>query len=414
VLVKGVWETVPIYLVASDTVVDVDAPLGDRNFDIRDQFLSAAPIVMYVKWAFGTLCWHTDTTDACLVIDDPLLKPTYGFLNYKALLANMERHNFTTNVAFIPWNWRRCDDAVVGLLKSRSERYSVSIHGCDHTGGEFGTTDLEKLTWKSRQAVDRMMRMETELGIPHDRIMVFPQGVFSGASMAALKSMQYLAAVNTEVVSHDGSQSSIVVSDVWDVAVMRYECFPLFTRRYPSQGIENFAFDILLGKPCIVVGHHDICRNEQADLIGFVQQLNALSCHLSWRSLGEVVRRSHRKKELAAGVVEVEMYGNELYLENKSSHPKSFRIVKRESNETVIQEVCADSHSIPWQFSEGHISFQQTLRAGESARLCVVLKEDAAQTECHEDFPYKLKVMLRRHLSEMRDNYVAVWRARLS
>lgn len=409
VFLKGICEAVPIFLSASDTVVDVDAPLGDRNFDIREEFLSAAPIVMYVKWAFGNMCWHTDDIDACLVIDDPLLRPTYGFLNYQELLAHMERHNFTTNVAFIPWNWRRCDDAVVGLFKSRSERYSVSIHGCDHTGGEFGTTDLGKLTWKSRQAIDRMTRMEAELGLHHDRIMVFPQGVFSSASMIALKNTQYLAAVNTEVVSHDGAQLSIAISDVWDVAVMRYACFPLFTRRYPSQGIENFAFDILLGKPCIVVGHHDICRNEQADLIGFVQQLNALNCRLSWRSLGEVVKRSHRKKERATGIIDVEMYGSELQLENRSSHQRSFHIGRRESDETAVKEVWANSQPTFWEFVEGYVRCETTLGAGERVVMRIVFHEDGAKTVYQEDATYKLKVRLRRYLSEMRDNYVAVW-----
>lgn len=410
VFLKGVYDTVPIFLLASDTVVDVDAPLGDRNFDIRDSFLSAAPIVMYVKWAFGTMCWHIDETEACVVIDDPLLRPTYGFLNYHSLLSVMDRHNFTTNVAFIPWNWRRCENSVVELFRNRSERYSISIHGCDHTGGEFGTQNVGTLAWKSRQAVDRMTRMDAAWGLTHDRVMVFPQGVFSSASMTALKKARYLAAVNTEVFPHGAPQVPIAVSDVWDVAVMRYESFPLFTRRYPSQGVENFAFDILLGKPCIVVGHHDICRNGQAPLIEIVQQLNALNCRLSWRSLGDVVRRSYRKKERAAGIVDVEMYGSELHLKNRSSHPQSYCIAKRESDETAIKEVCADSRPIAWEFSNGQLTFEQRLNPGESAFVSLVGHEDGAQMEYQEEVMYKLKVMLRRHLSEMRDKYVAVWR----
>lgn len=409
VFLKGVYDTVPIFLVASDTVVDVDAPLGDRNFDIRERFLSAAPIVMYVKWAFGTMCWHADETEACVVIDDPLLRPTYGFLNYHSLLSVMDRHNFTTNVAFIPWNWRRCENSVVDLFRNRSERYSISIHGCDHTGGEFGTQNVGTLAWKSRQAVDRMTRMDAAWGLTHDRVMVFPQGAFSGVSMIALKKARYLAAVNTEVFTYEASQSTIAVSDVWDVAVMRYECFPLFTRRYPSQGIENFAFDILLGKPCIVVGHHDICRNDQAPLIEIVQQLNALNCRLSWRSLGDVVRRSYRKKERAVGIVDIEMYGSELYLTNRSSQTQSYRIVKRESDETAIKEVCADSRSIAWECSSGQLTFKKTLKPGESTLVSLVWHEDSARAEYQEEITYKLKVMLRRHLSEMRDNYVAVW-----
>ena len=42
---------------------------------------------------------------------------------------------------------------------------------------------------------------------------------------------------------------------------MRYSSFPIFTRRYPWEGIENFAFDILLGKPALIVIHHDYCSD---------------------------------------------------------------------------------------------------------------------------------------------------------
>ncbi|HMS82083.1 MAG TPA: hypothetical protein PKD12_00350 [Nitrospira sp.] len=408
---KGVYETVPIFLLASTTVVDIDAPLNERNFDIREHLLSAAPIVMFVKWAFGRMAWHTEDTNACLVIDDPLLRPTYGFVNYRSLLALMERYNFTTNVAFIPWNWRRCDRSVVDLFRSHSERYSVSIHGCDHTGGEFGIKNMGRLAWKSHQAVDRMMRMEAEVGLPHDRIMVFPQGVFSGPSMAALKQARYLAAVNTEVMNHDVPQFPITISDVWDIAVMRYECFPLFTRRYPAQGIENFAFDILLGKPCIVVSHHDICRDDQAQLIAIVQQLNALNCRLAWRGLGEVVRRSCRKRELSAGRVEVEMYGSELQLNNTFGQHTEFRITRRETDKTVIREVHVDGHPIPWEFADEHVRFATELGAGQSASIRIVVSEYGVEATHQDNMAYRLKVMVRRYLSEMRDNYVAVWTA---
>jgi len=243
---KADYRLVPIFVLAGQNIVDLDAELVSRNFDIRRYFLSATPIVMYVKWAFADICWNTPENNACLIIDDPPLRPQYGFLNYQRLLDLMERHNFTTNIAFIPWNWRRSDPTVVGMFKTHPERYSLSIHGCDHTGGEFGTSQFDKLAWKSRQALDRMTCHQKKTGIHYDRIMIFPQGVFSGPSLAALKQASFTAAVNTEVLSSDVPRVPITISDVWDVAVMKYGSFPIFTRRYPSQGIENFAFDILL------------------------------------------------------------------------------------------------------------------------------------------------------------------------
>ena len=80
--------------------------------------------------------------------------------------------------------------------------------------------------------------------------------------------------------------------------------FPLFTRRYPWEGIENFAFDALLGKPAIAVIHHDYCSDHCARLVNFIDQVNALPSAPTWRNLGEVVRRSCRQREDSAGAME--------------------------------------------------------------------------------------------------------------
>ena len=55
-------------------------------------------------------------TLACLIIDDPLLRPQYGCLNYKKLLEAMKAHNFFTEIAFIPWNYKRSNAKTVRLL----------------------------------------------------------------------------------------------------------------------------------------------------------------------------------------------------------------------------------------------------------------------------------------------------------
>ena len=247
---------------------------------------------------------------------------------------------------------------------------------------------------------------EAKTGIPYDRIMVFPQGVFSGTSMAVLKHAHFTAAVNTEVLSSDLPRPSITVSDVWDVAVMKYANFPIFTRRYPSQGVENFAFDILLGKPCIVVVHHDYCQDRCRRLVEIIERLNALNCQLSWCSLGEAVRRSCRQRELTSGMVEMEMYGTELRVENRSERQTRYFITKRESDASAVKEIRASSREIPWNFSHGRIHFDIGLAPGQSTMVGITFHDYPAEVCYREKTEYKLKVMLRRYLSEVRDNYV--------
>jgi hypothetical protein len=412
--IKVEHQTVPVFLSTFGKVVDIDVVLREGNFDVRDYVRSAVPLVLYIKWAFAETCWHAPEANACVVIDDPLLKPSYGFINFHELLDLMERHRFSTNIAFIPWNWRRSDPEVVRLFKQNPEKYSLSIHGCDHTGAEFGSHNRDRLRSKARQAADRMSGHESKTGLRHERIMVFPQGVFSEAAIGVLKHSNFTAVVNTEVVGTPPQSTTIRISDVWDVAVMGYGSFPIFTRRYPAQGTENFAFDILLGKPCIVVIHHDFCRDGYARLAEFIDRLNTLKCPLSWRSLGEVVQRSSRQRQLSSGVMEVEMYGTELRVKNQSKKQKRFVIKRRESDPSAIKEIRAASDQIAWNFSEGGIALEIELNPGESKTVGITFHDLSGNGRYRENIGYRVKTLLRRYLSEARDNYVMTTKSRLA
>src|SRR5256885_9394394 len=79
---------------------------------------------------------------------------------------------------------------------------------------------------------------------------------------------------------------------------MKYGAFPIFTRRYFHHGIENFAFDKLLGKPCLIVAHHEIFKDEGRDLVEFIGKLNSLNGNLHWRPLGNALGRSFKELSL--------------------------------------------------------------------------------------------------------------------
>ncbi len=404
---------VPVFVSTSAEIIDIDRKLTTQNFDVRAQFLSAVPVVLYIKWAFAETCWNAPEANACLVIDDPVLKSTHGFVDFQQLLSLMKRHNFSTNVAFIPWNWRRSAPEVVQLFRENPAHYSLSVHGCDHTRGEFGSSDRQRLYWKTQQAIERMTQHQSITGISHDRVMVFPQGIFSEAAMDVLRRTGLIASVNNDVISADPHPRAITVSDVWDIAVMRYS-FPLFTRRYPWEGIENFAFDALLGKPAIAVIHHDYCSDHCARLVNFIQRLNALHRAPTWRNLGEVVRRSCRQREVSLGAVEVQMYGTELRIENRSEQPKRFLIKRRDHEASAIQRICAGPQEISWKPVNGHIELEIELNPGGNQVIQIRFHDAAEKRRSGDNLPYRLKAMLRRYLCEVRDNYVVPMRFRFT
>jgi hypothetical protein len=410
----GRYEGVALFISTTDQVVNLDEEPLRGIFDIREYVLSALPITLYVKWAFKHCCWRPGETSACLIIDDPLLKRSHGFIDFKELMSLMNRHNFSTNIAFIPWNWRRSDHEIASVFRDNSRCYSISVHGCDHTRAEYGSQDAKGLATKTRKALTRMTAHEKLTGIRYDPVMVFPQGIFSTAAMEALKHSGLIAAVNNDTISSDTPALRITIADVWDVALMKYCNFPLFTRRYPWEGIENFAFDALLGKPALAIIHHDYCSDHCARLITFIERMNAVKFAPTWRSLAEAVSRSWRERELSSGLVEIEMYAAVLRLKNRSEQPRRFLIKKRECEPSAIREICDESGPIAWNCVNGHIEFSIELEPGRTRALSVKFHELPLSGSERESLPYRVKAMSRRYLCEIRDNYITTARCRLA
>src|SRR5262249_36121621 len=126
ILARLIYRNVPVFLSTSASIIDIDSSLPNGIFDIRDYVWTALPTIMYVKWAFANCCWKLASVSACVIIDDPLLKPNHGCINFRELLALMQQHGFSTNIAFIPWNWRRSSVETVQLFRENIDRFSVS------------------------------------------------------------------------------------------------------------------------------------------------------------------------------------------------------------------------------------------------------------------------------------------------
>ncbi len=222
-----------------------------------------------------------------IIIDDPLLRENYGFLNYRKLLSLMDKHNFNTCIAFIPFNFNRTDKRIATLFRERLDRFSLCVHGCDHTSGEFGSTDINYLDKKIKLATARMIEHEKRTGIPFDKVMVFPQGVFSNEALDVLKANGYLAAVNTELPI-DGRISST---------------FPFFLR-YKPEDVTDYVAD-----PLFIVLHHDYFKNGYESLTDFVDELNTRSKNVKWDSLSNIVRSFVPANEVDYNKADVDLSG---------------------------------------------------------------------------------------------------------
>jgi len=398
---------VPVFFCASSHLVDIDQAVGPGFYDVKDHFCSVVPLVMFLRLMFTQVAWRPQELGACLIVDDPPLRQRYGFCDFEKLRDLMRRHGFTTNIAFIPWNWRRTSAAAGDFFRNESGHFSVSIHGCDHIGAEFGSTSLEVLHNKAKLARSRMRNHEARTGIHHEPIMIFPQGVFSSVCPEVLKRNGFLAAVNTETVPVDPDGARTRIRDVWDVAIMTYSGFPVFTRRYAFHGLENFAFDLLLGKPCLVVSHHDFFKDDGAAVLEFIKKLHSLNCSLRWRPLGEVIRRACRRRSNGEGREEVEMYGTELLVGNPSDQVIELRVRKRENQADLVAEILCDGKHTTWAAEADQLLLAERIGPRREKHLQVAYREEAEVRDAHRSLRFELSVAARRILSEFRDDYLS-------
>jgi len=378
-----------------------------KYFDVRKHFCGAVPTVMYLKWAFSDICWTAPETSGCLIVDDPPLKPRYGFLNFREALELMDRHNFTTAIAFIPWNCRRTNARTVEIFQKRSDRFSLCVHGSDHTGSEFAARSTAELNRRIKAASERMEFLFQRTSLRHASIMIFPQGAFSPETGRALKLNGFVAAVNTEVAPSGNAKNETTIADLWNVAIMKYGTFPIFTRRYLTHGIENFAFDGLLGKPCLIVAHHDVFRNHGRDLVDSIAKLNTLKWNLRWRPLGDAISHSFKVRKQADGTSVIQMFAENLVMENPSREPRESVFMKEEGDPDCVKAVIVNQTAVDFNHDEGYLRWRVKLSPDEIVHVRAFYFDKLDEGLGNDGIGYSIKLMVRRYLSEFRDNYLS-------
>jgi hypothetical protein len=315
----------------------------------------------------------------------------------------MQDRPFSINIAAIPWNWRRTSSEMAALINASEGRFSVSVHGCDHTADEFGSSSYPEIEAKVNLVRWRMGRHRLRTGICQDPIMVFPQGVFSRESMQVLQRHGFTAVVNTDLSPLHGNERPVTVEEAWSPCILRYGGFPLFPRRYPGDGIENFAFDLLLGKPCLIVEHHEFFREAGDALLNFVDKLNALNHPLRWRSLIDVIKRSCQVRKTGDAIMDARIFTNQAVLASSTKSEQKYRVQMHLGAKAAGLKVLVNGEElVEYEETADWLTFQ----CGASGGVCAIESHRPvpAITPVRCSIRTSSKVAVRRLLSEFRDN----------
>jgi hypothetical protein len=99
-----------------------------------------------------------------------------------------------------------------------------------------------------------------------------------------------------------------------------------------------------------------------------------------------------------------------LRVKNRSHRRKRFAVRRRESDPSAIKEIRAGSDQIAWNSSQGRIAFEIELSPGESRTIGITFHDLSGNGRSRENIGYKIKTLLRRYLSEARDNYIVKYK----
>jgi hypothetical protein len=394
-----------IFLLAGPDVPDIDEPLS-RETGLEAYYDRLIPLLVFLRDRFGEMCWHGPASTARVIIDDPLLADRYGFLDYQVLRRSMLREAYGTSIAFIPWNYRRTSRRMASSLLNQHADLSICVHGCDHTNREFDSSDRPLLEWKAGLAVERMRRHQARTGLQFEDVMVFPQGWFSRDAILALRATNYLAAVGTTCFPTDCGPTALTIADFLRPAITRFHGFPLFQRRYPRR-LVDFSLDIFLGRPALVVEHHQYFRHGVEELETFVKGLRDLEPTLTWPTLSSQLTRSCIMRTVSPRWVEVEFFTRRYRLANPHRDRRHFSLRKFEPDRSAIGAVRVDGISVPFGFADHSLVIELDADPGETRWVEIADRARPSPDVRSMGLSYHVGVLARRGLAEFRDNALA-------
>jgi hypothetical protein len=391
-----------LFLLAADKIPCINTPLDQRT-GIAEHYGQLIPLLIFLRASFGEACWHGLQSTAHVIIDDPLLEPAYGCLSYAALRRSMHAAGYASSIAFIPWNHWRTSRTRAAQALAQDERLSICVHGCDHTNREFDDVDPGSLQWKAATALRRMERHQLRTGVPFDPVMVFPQGKFASPALAALRNSGYLAAVNTEWFPTNNAEQPITIADLLRPAITKFDGFPLFQRRQPRRLID-FAFDAFLGRPLLIVQHHDDFRDGYQHIEDFAHGLRGLAPNLTWSPLATQLMQSCIVRSTGEGLKEVRFFTSHFRFESMAPAPPSILFSKEEPDPAAISSVLVNGAHVPFSFRDGFLIFEHRAEANQAIDVVVC---DRARLPAPASRGLGVRhaagVCVRRALSEFRD-----------
>ena len=369
-----------------------------------DEFV---PGIIFARAAAGQATWHNPDATASLVIDDPLLQPCYGHLDFRQLLPSARDHGYTVALAFIPWNHWRTRRRHVAFFEHYGDVFSICVHGNDHTAAEFESGNYDALRYRANQAIERMELHRDRTGMNYAPIMVCPQERYSVEALRAIgASGHYLAVVNSRLIPNvSGAGDCITGADLLQPAMDAWSRSAVLKRHYSAEGRDKFALELFLGRPAILAEHHEYFAAGADRIEEFARELSCLREDLSWRHPGEIARTLRWQRRVGANKWRVRFFADEYRLEPAAEGTVSYQMERRVQDASTVTGVSADGRELEFTQDKNYVRFEIQTSGPVVVRVSRRASDDSVVAAA--GFGNGTKVALRRLFSEIRDRVIA-------
>ncbi len=379
----------------------------------KENFFEIAPLMMFLRYSCGEQCWHSVNDHANLTIDDPWLTEPYGHLSYEGLLEEMQKANFYTTIASIPWNYDRSKPEVISLFQEYPDRFSICIHGNNHDHYEFykyktnvsdplPAVPLNVQETNIKQAIARMEKFKELTELSYDKIMVFPHGIAPAKTLGILKKCNFLATVNAGNVPLGLEEPADPLFNLRPVT-LQFENFPSLNRYSPNERTRSdIAIDLFLGNPILFYVHHDFFKNGINAFNKTAKIVNSIQPDIKWKSLGYIIQHLYLEKLRDDGNYDILTFSNNIFLENKHQRDVIYFVHKDESFSLPIKHVTVNGKTVLYSSSNNELGFTILIPSGESRNI-VIEYENELDLASIDISKKNIHVNLLRKLSDFRD-----------
>ncbi|HTD58770.1 MAG TPA: hypothetical protein VK672_07735 [Solirubrobacteraceae bacterium] len=261
-------------------------------------FMGLLPLLHLLRHVCQDLEWDERPLRAAFMIDDPNLHSgSYGYLNYRQLVAHAERHGYHVGLATVPLDGWMCSRRTASLVRSRPKLVSLLMHGNSHLAGELGRLTDDRAAEKAlAQALCRASALERRCGIPVEHVMAPPHEICSTAALAAMFRLGFegacIASRHPWRDRESLSRLTYARTLKWHPTDLIGAGLPIVPRHPIEHSREELVFAALLHQPLIVFAHHWNFADGLDLLEQAANDINGLG-DVSWESVASIARNCY-------------------------------------------------------------------------------------------------------------------------